>query len=192
MIAEVPTRERAQARIERAALELMARKGVHGATTKDIAAKAECSQAVIYKHWKTKEELAERLFAGANEGLLEAMREGADHPDQPAERVLGSLLGLLRYSREHPDRFAYLFQVFHSDYARWLAEREKPRDLILEHLQAAIAEGDVSPETPELKAGLLLGMAVRVAFFERQNLLGTTPGQTETGLLQGAAAVLEA
>jgi AcrR family transcriptional regulator len=53
----------ARERIQEAAVELMGRKGVAGTTTQDIARRARCSQAVIYKYWESKEALAREEFA---------------------------------------------------------------------------------------------------------------------------------
>src|SRR3954465_3908597 len=43
--------------IVRAALELFARKGFRGTTTRDLAAHAEVNEAIIFRHFNTKQEL---------------------------------------------------------------------------------------------------------------------------------------
>src|SRR5690349_23784068 len=43
--------------IVRAAIELFARKGFRGTTTRDLATHAEVNEAIIFRHFKTKEEL---------------------------------------------------------------------------------------------------------------------------------------
>ena len=48
----------AKPRIERAALEVFVRDGVDAATTKAIAAQAGVSEGAIYRHWRSKDELA--------------------------------------------------------------------------------------------------------------------------------------
>jgi AcrR family transcriptional regulator len=169
----------------------MARRGVAGTTTQDIAKRARCSQAAIYKYWEGKETLARQLFESSHQGLMDAMRAQAAASVAHSERVLGALLGLLRFAREHPDHFAFLFQVFHSDYARWLTSLPKPRDLITEELENAMAADELPARDAAVKAALVLGMAIRLAFFERQGLLGSTPRQAEEALWESAASVLE-
>ena len=55
----------AKPRIERAALQAFVDRGVDAATTKLIAAKAGVSEGAIYRHWKSKDELALGLFMPA-------------------------------------------------------------------------------------------------------------------------------
>jgi len=182
----------ARERIREAAVELLARRGVAGTTTQEIARRARCSQAAIYKHWPGKEELARELFEEAHRDFLQAIEDGAAGPDRPPERVLGALLGLVRYARAHPAEYAFLFQVFHSDYARWLVSHPKPRDVVQRELVRAMEAGDVAPGSPAARTALLLGMAIRLAFFERQGLVEGGPAEVEEALIQGAAALLEA
>jgi len=180
----------ARDRIREAAVELMARKGVAGTTTQDIARRAHCSQAAIYKYWDSKETLAEEEFSLSHDRLLEAIEDGARGGGLPVERILGALQGFLHFAREHPSDYAFLFHVFHSDYARWLASHRKPRDLVLREIQAAMEAGDLPPGDPSLKTAMILGMAIRVAFFERQKLLGAEPETVDRALRQGASAIL--
>jgi len=177
-------------RIRDAALGLMARKGVAGTTTQDIARRARCSQAAIYKSWDGKEALARELFAESQAGLQEAMEGGAAAGSTPEERVLGALLGFLRYARSEPERFAFLFQIFHSDYARWLASLPKPRDVLLRELDAGGRRTGAPGAHPTVTAALLLGMVIRLAFFERQSLVAVDPAAAEGMLLRAAQAVL--
>lgn len=180
----------ARTRIRDAAMELMARKGIAGTTTQDIARRAKCSQAAIYKYWESKEALAHERFEEAHRSMIEAM-EGAAVGKNASEMVLGALVGLVRFARSHPAEYAFLFQVFHSDYARWLTEHDKPRDVILREIRKAMKAGEIPQGSPEMKAALLLGMAIRLAFFERQKLVGAAPEEVDEGLLMAAAAVLE-
>ena len=181
----------AKDRIRTAAVSLMARKGVAGATTQDIAKRAKCSQAAIYKYWDSKEALAREQFEAAQVRLIEAMERRADRAKTPAERVLGALMGLLGFARAEPSEFAFLFQVFHSEYATWVAPLPKPRDVVLREIKAASRSGEVSASGASHKTALLLGMTIRLAFFERQNLVDGDPKSIEEGLWQAGAAVLE-
>jgi len=180
------TRTPTQDKLRSAAREIMARKGISGTTTQEIAKRADCSQAAIYKHWDGKESLALDLFDESMGGLQDAMRGAAETAADPSGRAIGALLGLLRFAREHPRDFAFLFQVFHGQYAPWLSRHKLPRDLILEELERA----GVDPDERGIKAALLLGMAVRLAFFEKQGLVPPGP-RAEEALWRAAAAVLE-
>jgi AcrR family transcriptional regulator len=185
------TRISARERIRTAAVELMGRKGVAGTTTQDIARRARCSQAAIYKYWDSKEALAREEFDHSHTRFIRAMEAGAAAGPTPGAHVLGSLSGLVRFARESPSEYAFLFQVFHSDYARWLASHRMPRDVVLAELERAVGQGEIPPGDSHVRAALLLGMAIRLAFFERQKLLPGSAAQIDEALWDAAAAVLE-
>ncbi len=184
-------RQAARDRIRQSALELLGRKGVSGTTTQDIARRAQCSQAAIYKYWDGKEALARAIFEEANQGLIDAMRGRAEGYTTASERALATLLGLMEFARSKPHEFAYLFHVFHSEHVLWTASHPIPRDVLLRELEQAARQGQIDGEGVGVKTALLLGMAIRLAFFERQKLIQEDPAEAERIFLSGAAAVLE-
>jgi AcrR family transcriptional regulator len=188
---EGPMAESARDRIRTATVELMARKGVSGTTTQDIARRAGCSQAAIYKHWEGKEILARELFDEAQEALTRSMEEGASARQEPAERVISALQGLVDFARSRPSEYAFLFQVFHSDYARWLGNHRMPRDIVVRELHEAAERKAIPDGDLNLKAACLLGMAVRTAFFERQGLIQQTRPENREAFWRALAAVVE-
>lgn len=169
---------------------MFGKKGIAGTTVQDLARRAKCSQAAIYKYWEGKDALALELFEAANEELLAGMREGTGRWEDPSERALGALQGFVVHARTRPAEHAFLFQVFHGEYARWLVGRVKPSDLLREEIEAGMRAGAIPPADPSLKTALLLGMAIRVALFERQGLLVLPADRVDAELALAAAAVL--
>ena len=68
----------AKPRIERAALEVFVRDGVDGATTRAIAAEAGVSEGALYRHYRSKDELAITLFMIVHARLSSLIEEAAD------------------------------------------------------------------------------------------------------------------
>jgi AcrR family transcriptional regulator len=182
----------ARERIRDAALELMGKKGVAGTTTQEIARRAACSQAAIYKYWDSKDALAQETFEAAHRQLLEEMEAGARAGRTASDRVEGALVRFLGYARSRPTEYGFLFQVFHSDYARWLAAHPMPRDIVVRELERGMKAGEIPRGEAQLAAALVLGMAIRVAFFEKQRLLGADAAAVNDGLRRGVRAVLQA
>ena len=71
----------AKPRIERAALEAFVIEGVDATTTKTIAAKAGVSEGAIYRHWKSKDELALGLFMNCHRRLSTLIEDEAEAVD---------------------------------------------------------------------------------------------------------------
>src|SRR3954452_19147773 len=69
-----------------AAMDLFSRKGFRGTTTKDLAAQAEVNEAIIFRHFSTKEELYRAILEekmkqrdpSKLEALMQLARSGDD------------------------------------------------------------------------------------------------------------------
>lgn len=76
-----------------AALALFAEQGLEGATSKDIAERAEVTHGLIYFYFKTKEDLFKAAFEYALESALEQLDLAAiAQSDDPPEQALTPLL----------------------------------------------------------------------------------------------------
>lgn len=98
----IASRERAMAKILKAAEIVFGRRGFDGATTAEIAKVAGVAKATVHYYFKTKEE----LYAGVLDRILviwaEALNEiSADV--EPAEALRRYIARKMRYSRELPE-----------------------------------------------------------------------------------------
>src|SRR5215510_7767505 len=76
-------RETKKQDIVRAAVELFSRKGFRGATTRDLAAHADVNEAIIFRYFKTKEELYRAI-------LEEKLSQSRDFPCVELEELAAS------------------------------------------------------------------------------------------------------
>src|SRR5947208_13523707 len=74
----MPRPASAKPRIDQAAIEVFVRVGVDAATTKEIAAAAGVSEGAIYRHYRSKDELALTLFMGVHRRLSQLVIEAAE------------------------------------------------------------------------------------------------------------------
>jgi AcrR family transcriptional regulator len=79
----------AKARIERAALTLFVEKSIEGVSTKSIAASAGVSEGLLYRHFKSKADLAQTLMRAIHERLTELVRENMD---QSLDAAVGDIV----------------------------------------------------------------------------------------------------
>jgi len=68
----------AKARIERAALILFVEKSIEGVSTKSIATRAGVSEGLLYRHFKSKADLAQTLMRAIHQQLTELVRQNID------------------------------------------------------------------------------------------------------------------
>jgi AcrR family transcriptional regulator len=96
--------------IERAATEVFAEHGYHGASIDEIARRSGVSPPVVYDHFDSKRDLHRRLLERTRDELL-AMWRQALAGDEPAEvRIPRSLDAWARYVESHPYAARMYFQ----------------------------------------------------------------------------------
>lgn len=152
-----------KARIERAALGLFARNGVDGVSTRQIAARAGLSEGSIYKHFDSKDALAETLFETIHARLYAlvktAILEAKDFQDAVTRVVTAYCEAadadrvLFEYHITHMFRFGQVNRPGRPD----------PTGLIADRIAEAMAAGDCPQGDAEIKAAAALGVVLQPA-----------------------------
>lgn len=102
--------------IMRAALELIAERGFHGAPMSDVSAKAGVATGTIYRYFENKEVLINELHQELEKKIHEHIQKGYPVEQPIRERFLFLLRELLRYFIKNPLHFRYMEQYFNSPY----------------------------------------------------------------------------
>jgi AcrR family transcriptional regulator len=175
--------------ILRAAMELFARKGFRGTTTRDLATHAEINEAIIFRHFKNKEELYSAILeckAGENQDarLEELERLASANDDEKFFQTLGrnflekhekdtTFLRLLLFSALEGHQLSEMF-------AATLAARSPIPNYITGYIQRRMEDGAFRHGNPQLTARAFLGMfASFVLFQEILGLKNSTPYDRE-------------
>ena len=162
-----------QERIDLAALQLFADKGVDRTTINDIAASAGIAEGTIYRHYPSKAELIWQLFS-ANYGDL------AWRLDKLQERAVG-LHGKLKVMVEtfctlfehDPAMFSFLLLVQHGQLPRVTPEMMTPVKVVRQVIDRAMARGEIAEQDPELATAMVFGIVVQPATFKVYGRLAT-------------------
>jgi TetR/AcrR family transcriptional regulator, repressor of fatR-cypB operon len=102
--------------IVRAALELIAEHGFHGAPMAMIAERANVGAGTIYRYFENKDVMITELFRELEERSYPTIKEGYA-PDKPLrERFLHLNTALIYYFIENPLDFRFIEQFFNSPY----------------------------------------------------------------------------
>ena len=102
--------------IMKAALELIAEHGFHGAPMAMIAEKAGVAAGTIYRYFESKDVLITELHRELEEKISATLLEGYPVERPLRERFLYLIRELLRYFIAHPLHFRYMEQYFNSPY----------------------------------------------------------------------------
>jgi AcrR family transcriptional regulator len=156
-----PRDARADAAIRQAAIEVLADKGPGGFTVDEVAARAGCGKATIYRRWPSRANLLldtahsmglepERVDTGSvHDDLVRIVSQlAAKLRDTPAGRLMP---GVIAEASVNPE-MRQVLSAFIRD------RRERPREVV----ERAIARGQLSPDTD---VELVLDMIGAVPFY---------------------------
>jgi AcrR family transcriptional regulator len=105
----LPAAERREL-IERAATEVFAERGYHGAGMDEIARRSGVTPPVVYDHFDSKLDLHRRLLERTRDELLAMWSEQLAGDEPPAERIPRALDAWARYVESHPYAARMFFQ----------------------------------------------------------------------------------
>lgn len=152
-------------KIDDAAINLFATRGVDGVSIADIAAAAGVSQGALYRHYRSKDELAARLFTEAylrTGEELYAIREA-----EPA--FAGRVAKMIAHFWALYDRDAALFRFMliaqHDLLPRIGAECASPVAAIEVTVADAVAVSDIVPVDIGIATAAIMGIVLQTATF---------------------------
>jgi AcrR family transcriptional regulator len=160
-------------RIERAATELFAARGVDGVSIADIAGAAGVAQGALYRHYRSKDELAAQLFADAY------LRTGADLAGIRAAKSIFSerIEAMVAHFCALYDREAALFRFMliaqHDVLPQVNDTGPTPVSVIEAAIADGVAAGETAPVAPAEGAAAIMGIVLQTALF---HIYGRLPG----------------
>lgn len=156
-----------KARIERSAVDLFASKSVDAVTTREIAARAGISEGALYRHYKSKAELAETLFCTIHERLAEEIVRASSRKQTIEENTASIVRTYCRAADEDWTLFTYHLLNTHRFLPLVAARDSEPNKNPVAQIEAIIAgamdRGEIKRGDAKLKAALCLGVVLQAA-----------------------------
>ncbi len=174
-----------RAKVDRAAVDLFAAKGVDGVSIAEIAAAAEVSQGALYRHYRSKHELASTLFAtaylrtGAELDAIRASRPGF------ASRVAAMVTHFCALYDADAALFRFMLIAQHDLLPR-IGGGRLPVAVIEDTVADAIAAREIDPIDVGAGAAVIMGVVLQPALFQLYGRL-TGPLLTRAPSLARAA-----
>jgi len=152
-----------KARLERAALTLFAASGIDGVSTKEIALKAGLSEGAIYRHFKSKDELARGLMKAIHIRLTEMIQVAGERDQGLGDQIDFIVRHYCQIADDDWDLFTYHCLYLH--YFSKLSETraESPLSAAATLIERAISKGEIDPAEPYILAAMALGTVQQTA-----------------------------
>ena|SRR5579862_5430816 len=154
-----------KAKIDRAAVDLFAARGVDGVSIAEIAAAAEVSQGALYRHYRSKEELAERLFS------LAYRRTGAELTVLVGAEIgfaarIGAMVAHFCALYDHDAAlFRFMLIAQHNLLPRIDSEDATPVAVIETAIAEAVSDREIGAVDPVIAAAAIMGIVLQTALF---------------------------
>lgn len=147
-----------QAEILDAALAVFAEHGYDAARVRHIAERAGVSDAALYRHYRSKEAVAEDLFATHMRRSAEAFRAIATDTTMSVEaRVKQLAIENLRERNDQPNAHAFVLGHQHRFLSALPADFPYPIRILDALIAEGQADGTITPGPPRLLSALILG-----------------------------------
>jgi AcrR family transcriptional regulator len=154
-----------------AAMDLFAKKGFRGTTTRDLATQAEVNEAIIFRHFKNKEELYSAILehkAGEkNQARIEEFeRLASTNGDEAFFHAIGNSF-LERHENDTTFFRLLLFSALEGhELSDMFVASMTARNPVANYIQKRIDEGAFRRVDPELAAHSLFGMFVSYVLWQ--------------------------
>jgi len=153
----------AKDRIDEAALELFIHMGVDAATTKLIAKSAGVSEGAIYRHYKSKDELALTLFMSAHRRLSTLVEAAAAGERGIRAKATAIVNAYCQAADENWPLFTFHMLSLHRFLPFYQEDGRDPVTVVEKLLKRAMLETEVPPADPRILAAMAIGVIVQTA-----------------------------
>lgn len=173
-----------RAEIERAALRLFVTRGLRGTTVRDIAAGAGVAEGTLYRHWRSKRELARDVFRGCAESVAAALRDAAAAERTATRKLSAALRALFRCAREEVLLYELLVLPPHTDTRDFLEDASSPSSVLADLVRQGQRCGEFGIRIdPTLAAECIVGAVNRIAIYRGLGVLPRRLADYEKELL---------
>lgn len=143
-----------------AALGLVSAGGFAALTMVAVAARAGIATGAVYKHFESKDHLCAEVFRAATEREVAMVRETAQGPGTPSERLLHGVEAFAQRALRNP-RLAFALIAEPVDAlvdAQRLLYRQAYADVFVQLVEQGIQSGEFAPQLPSVSAAALVGV----------------------------------
>lgn len=150
-------------KIERCALTLFVKKGVAATTIKDIASKAQIAEGAMYRHFKSKEELAQYLFSHSYQELTQALKEQTEHLSHYQDKIKTMVSFFCTQYDQDPILFNYLLLVMHTQIKGASDKEVNAFTYLVSVFNEALKKKELTGVNPQICADIVLGIVLQAA-----------------------------
>ena len=179
-------------KIINSSLILFVKKGISGTTTKDIAKAAGIAEGTIYKHYKSKGDLAYELFATYMVVFREMLEKSIRDEASPSEKLTSVIDAFFEFAIKQRIAYEYIMLGHYSEIRKMPVDMKKPKDLFADIVTEGINTGVFKNIEVNLGTAHIIGMVTRTILFNKNKMLNTPYDEMVSETVTSALKILEA
>ncbi len=159
--------------ISKAALGLFIKKGIKATTTREIATKAGIAEGTIYRHFKSKNDIALELFLDYMNQFRHRLSQAEQAFDEPRESIKEMINVFFDFAKNEQKAYNFIMMGHYSELPKMRSDFLKPKDVFVDTIKKGIAKGDFVNIDENLGAAMVIGMITRsILFFNNGFITG--------------------
>lgn len=157
--------------ILQSALNLFVKRGIDGTSVKEIAADAKVADGTLYRHFKSKEELAWYLFAVNLKAYTSTLLSQVLAVRGARERIRIFVQETLAACEKNTTLFYYLILSEHRELARFTEDYLHPGNIVDQLVDEGQARGELRSGEPAVLFSIILGSVHRLCIRRSRGLV---------------------
>jgi AcrR family transcriptional regulator len=149
--------------VMRAALRLFVKKGIDGTTIKDIAREAGVAEGSLYRHFKSKDDLAWHLFSTTLSQFTADLTTKVFAEPNAERRIRKFVEESFAAYESDPELYTYLILREHSELDKYSMEYAHPGHVVMRIIEEGQKSGEIKEGEPYVLGALFVGGVIRVA-----------------------------
>lgn len=154
-----------------AALRLFADRGIKATTIRDIAHEAGVTEGALYRHFESKEQLAQSLFGECAKSLYEALAASVTGVKGAHKRLCALARAFFQFAQDNPEAYEYVMARHHEKVGGLRPDQPLPKDVFVEVIEQGIGAKELRVIDANLGAAIVIGMLLRTIFFMDRGMI---------------------
>src|SRR3954462_1500427 len=148
--------------IMRTAIHLFVQKGIDGTTIKDIAKAAGVAEGALYRHFKSKDDLAWHLFSTHLNQFTQELTEKVFKEAGSQARIRKFVEESFAAYESDPELYTYLILREHSELDKFAQAFTHPGHVVIRIVEEGQKAGEIKAGDPFLLGSFFVGAVIRV------------------------------
>lgn len=165
--------------IQEAALNLFVDNGIDATSVRSIAEQADTAEGNIYRHFKSKNDLARTIFLNCATKFRNSLKEAVQDLSDPKQQIEILIRTIFDFSFEHEREFTFILIANHRDeiITPELLAKPLPKDVFVATLRAGQEQDLFQFTEATITVSWIVGMVQRSIIFMRRNITSLEPEQ---------------